>query len=964
MTTDPRKPDDTDRIAVRIARDALDTEPSLWPELISRQCGNDSELRQRVEALLQAIAVAADPQTELPQAAGETTPVLQLGPFALLERIGQGGMGEVWRAARIQGGFAQQVAIKRVRGCQVGLIERFLREQQILARLNHTNIAHLIDGGVGGNGEPWLALEYVHGERITQWCNQHRLSMHARARLMLPVCEAIQYAHQNLVVHRDIKPANLLVSHEGVPKLLDFGIAKLLDPDDPGQTQTLVMTPAYAAPEQRLGQPITTATDIYQLGLVLCELLAGLLPAQTAAGNDHGNPDPHNLPGEAFRKLLSSNPEQATAIAGDRQLSVRNVLGILEGDLGWIIGKAMARHPADRYGSARELARDLENWLQRRTVHARRPDLLRRSWQLIARNPIASALGSLAVLAMVFGALGMHWQTERAVHEAQRANAVQEYLVDIFAAAAPGEPTSGLPDTRALLERGRVGVLDGFNERPETRAELLTVLARIHRQMGLYAEARELAEEAVTLRTRVLGADHPSRLASVFELGEVLRLSDTLSEAGPLFESALGLADRQPEQALLAARIRQSLGIVQSLSGEHAIGEQNLRQAGEVIAKELGPEHADYFHNRHALALALDRSEQFVASEAVYRDAVTLARTLFGEDHVYVANVLGDYATLLRPLGRYAEAESLLLEAVAIDRRVYDAPHPLAALHLANLASAQSSLDKTAQAEGSARESMQLVEALYGADSIDMAKRRINLSSLLIDLGRPAEAVEELMRSLAAFDASVEDYRLERGFVLTNLSRAHRALRQWDAARRYGEQAVAVRTELHGADHPRTAHSIAALARLELMTGNAAAGEQLFRRALLIAQGSLSPDHPELADRHLNLGEALQAQGRHQEAIAQFQDSLRICGQAELAADHQQVLDSRLFLASSLLATNRIDEAAEQAARITDFVDTAYAADERRRTIWQRLHAELVRLGRMPAHARPDGSRVNDSAVR
>ncbi len=949
MAGQPRNPDDTDRIAVRIARDALDTEPSLWPELISQHCGDDSELRQRVEALLAAIAGAGDPPTEIARSDDGPPPIQQLGPFRLRERIGQGGMGEVWRAERIDGGFAQQVAIKRVRGCHVGITDRFLREQQILARLNHANIAHLVDGGVAGDGGPWLALEYVQGQRIPDWCDRHRLGIRARVRLMLPVCEAIQYAHQNLVIHRDIKPANLLVSNDGVPKLLDFGIAKLLGPDDPGQTQTLVMTPAYAAPEQRLGQAVTTATDVYQLGLVLCQLLADLPPGCANPGDGRGDQGMRNLPGDGFRALLSNSPQQAGIVAGNRQLSTRALLAVLDGDLGWIVGKALAAQPADRYGSARELAQDLENWLERRPVRARRPGLARRTWKLVARNRAASALGAVAIVALVAGALGMRWQTERAIHEAERANAVQEYLVEIFAAAAPGEPTSGLPDTRALLERGRAGVLTGFEDRPETRAELLTVLARIHRQMGLYAEAREMAEEAVALRTRLLGDAHPTRLASVFELGEVLRLSQTLTEARPLFESALALAERGTSEPLLTARIRQSLGIVQSLAGEHTVGERNLRQAGEAIEHLLGTGHPEYFHNLHALALALDRSEQFQASEAIYHQAVTLARSLFGNEHALVANVLADHAALLRPLGRYAEAEGLLLEAVAIDRRVHEAAHPLAATHLSNLASAQSSLGKTADAELSIREAMQLVEALYGADSIDMAKRRINLASLLIDLGRPGEAAEELTRSLAVFDASAEDFRLERGFVLTNLSRAHRNLGEWDAARRYGEQAVAARTELHGADHPRTAHAIAALARLELMSGNAAASEHLFRRALVIAQGSLASDHPELADRHLDLGEALQALGRHEEAIAGFRESLRICGRAHLQPDHPQVVDTRLFLASSWLASGRVDAAAEQAAAIADFVDSVYPPEDPRRAAWDRLHDELRRSGQLPA---------------
>jgi serine/threonine protein kinase len=209
-------------------------------------------------------------------AAPEQAPPSRLGPFRLLHRIGRGGMGEVWLAERVEGGFEQQVALKRVREAALtpDLARRFVRERQILARLQHPNIAHLIDGGVGPDGRPWLAMEYVPGERITHWCHARQLDAVARVRLFLPVCEAVAFAHRNLIVHRDLKPANIQVDAEGRPKLLDFGVARLLDPQDTDQTRTVgAMTPAYAAPEQREGAAITTATDVYQLGVVLRELI-------------------------------------------------------------------------------------------------------------------------------------------------------------------------------------------------------------------------------------------------------------------------------------------------------------------------------------------------------------------------------------------------------------------------------------------------------------------------------------------------------------------------------------------------------------------------------------------------------------------------------------------------------------------------------------------------------------------
>jgi serine/threonine protein kinase len=342
-------------------------------------------------------------------AAPEQAPPSRLGPFRLLHRIGRGGMGEVWLAERVEGGFEQQVALKRVREAALtpDLARRFVRERQILARLQHPNIAHLIDGGVGPDGRPWLAMEYVPGERITHWCHARQLDAVARVRLFLPVCEAVAFAHRNLIVHRDLKPANIQVDAEGRPKLLDFGVARLLDPQDTDQTRTVgAMTPAYAAPEQREGAAITTATDVYQLGVVLRELI-------------DATPDAGSEPGQAV------------------ETPSRTAFALLRGDLGRILAKACATLPADRYASVTMFADDLSDWLQRRPLRSgigsRRERLRKTLWQW--RWPLSMLT---AVLIAIGGGALLAWQQAREkAREAEVSQQTTEFLIGLFRGVDP-----------------------------------------------------------------------------------------------------------------------------------------------------------------------------------------------------------------------------------------------------------------------------------------------------------------------------------------------------------------------------------------------------------------------------------------------------------------------------------------------------------------------------------------------
>jgi tRNA A-37 threonylcarbamoyl transferase component Bud32 len=533
-------------------------------------------------------------------AAPEQAPPSRLGPFRLLHRIGRGGMGEVWLAERVEGGFEQQVALKRVREAALtpDLARRFVRERQILARLQHPNIAHLIDGGVGPDGRPWLAMEYVPGERITHWCHARQLDAVARVRLFLPVCEAVAFAHRNLIVHRDLKPANIQVDAEGRPKLLDFGVARLLDPQDTDQTRTVgAMTPAYAAPEQREGAAITTATDVYQLGVVLRELI-------------DATPDAGSEPGQAV------------------ETPSRTAFALLRGDLGRILAKACATLPADRYASVTMFADDLSDWLQRRPLRSgigsRRERLRKTLWQW--RWPLAML--AVVVLALGGGAL-LAWREARLAQASERnARANFDALLSVIGSANPGrfagrEPTVGeaLIDAATRLERD-------FAHDPRLLRETLSEIGHGLLNLGRGRDAEPI------LRAALDAAEGDPAVTPGNRLG-LLKLLVISQDEAPFAESARVTASRivalalQPETPRGAAldTIASAAGSLSRL-GDHAGADRLFAQADMIDpdGTEMSvSQRENYWRQRGWNALRSNRLDEAGRAFATSRAAQDVA---------------------------------------------------------------------------------------------------------------------------------------------------------------------------------------------------------------------------------------------------------------------------------------------------------------------------------------------------
>ncbi len=617
-----------------------------------------------------ATAHAGAPARDGAGAAGD-----RIGPYRLRSLLGRGGMGEVWEAERADGQFEKTVALKLLkRGMDSeAMLRRFLRERQILARLEHPNIARLLDGGVAPDGRPYLVLERVQGEPITAWCERVGADLATRVRLIVAVAEAVDLAHRNLVVHRDLKPSNLLVDATGCVKLLDFGIAKILvaEPQETGsgggaeatRLEERALTPAYAAPEQILGLPPTTATDVYSLGVVLYELLAGRLPHARTTTSIAG------LAQELERETLT----RPSRIVAERREPRR--AKAIAGDLDTIALTALARDPARRYGSIAAFADDLKRYLDGRPVLARPDSQLYRLRKFVLRHRVAVVAASLVALSLVGGLSAAIWQARRAAANAsvaaanaRRAERVKEFLIGLFEAADPEQSGGDMPARELLDQAGRRLETELVGE-PLIRADLLEAVSRIDRSLGLLEPAASLAEKALAIRAAALPAGDPAVAAARATLGNVHVYQGKLDSAEKeLAEALASLEASEPPESLLVARVRSDYSNVLFWKGRAPESERLERRAWETYVAALGPDNLQTAVHQRNLAVVLDELDRLDEAEAAYRSSQAVIEKLLGADHPNSAASYLNLAVLLERRDKPAEAEELYRRALAIRR--------------------------------------------------------------------------------------------------------------------------------------------------------------------------------------------------------------------------------------------------------------------------------------------------------
>ncbi|MEM8995032.1 MAG: serine/threonine-protein kinase [Acidobacteriota bacterium] len=611
----------------------------------------------------------------------------RLGPYRVAGELGRGGLGAVYLADRDDAQFEMQVAIKVVRP-EVrtdDLEQRLRRERQILAGLEHPNIARILDGGTTDDGVVYLVMERVDGEPISHYCRDRGLSVDERLRLFHTVCGAVHHAHRSLVLHRDLKPSNILVTDAGVPKLLDFGIAKGLPGDEPAgagaapssvedrpgaetRPGARLLTPEYASPEQVLGQTLTTASDVYSLGVLLFELVTGHRPYDLEGLR----------PSEIERVVCEAEPAPAR-----RQARDRGAAPTWGEDLDVILAKALRKEPERRYASAEQLAGDVDRYLRQLPVIARKDSLSYRARTFVRRNRFGVATAAL-VLAVLLSAVVVTRQQarvaerERARAEAslaaaqaqrERAEEVAGFLVDLFEINDPGRSRGETVTAREVLDQGAARIGWQLRERPQLRTTMMTTIGQVYRKLGLLEASEGLVEEALEIRRRDFDEGAPELVGGLRELGLLRWEQGEFDVALELLREALALEDRYRGPTPVYAETLQDIALVLSIRGER--GQKELEEALEIRRREFGAASPEVAETLDRLAQVAYRFAELDAAEPPAREALGIRRRTFGGDHPDVAESLNNLAAIVQARGAVPDAAALFEEALEMRRRLY-----------------------------------------------------------------------------------------------------------------------------------------------------------------------------------------------------------------------------------------------------------------------------------------------------
>ena len=837
---------------------------------LDSHCSDDPELRSQVESLIAVSDAASDALgAALRSAANDIVKPLvagqRVGPWELVREVGHGGMGAVFLARRADGEYQAEVAIKLIGGLRTAEhLRRFRMERQILATLEHPNVARMLGGGTTAEGIPWVAMEYIDGVPLDRFCGERALAVEARLALFLDVCRAVRYAHQHLVVHRDLKPGNILVTADGVVKLLDFGIAKLLAPGeiDASQTGTAMrlLTPAYASPEQLRGGAITVATDVYGLGVVLYQLLTGRLP--------------HDVAGKSLVEIERivceepvSRPSSVVAQKDARRL---------RGDLDTIVLTALQKDPRRRYESAARFADDIERHRAARPVLARGDTAAYRLGRFVRRHRVGVSVAAAAVLLLAAFAGTTSLQARRLAVERDaatlaRTNAEQvaTFLASVFEISDPEESRGRRITARELLDEGARRIRNELADQPSVQATMMRVIGDVYGSLGLRDESRPLLEESLAGFRALYGDGHPEVATSKLALGVLYKDNGDVNAAEPLFRDALATRRRVfgPDHRLIGEALTELAYLLQT-NGDNVAAEELFREALAMERRVYPPNDPHVASTMTKLARSLRESQKIDEAEPLLREALAMQRASLGGDHPDVASTLRNLASVLRDKGGGGlhEADTLLQEAIAIRRRVLGEDHPETANTLNSYGLLLSSMGETKRAIAVYREFISILDRIHTTPHPDQGAAYNNLAVALRDDGQYAEAEPFYRRSIRVTEQVLAEGHPNRAFPLVGLAglfmdqrryadaethyrralsirraalpAGHRYIgetlsdlgatlveqRRYAEARRYLNEAVASLRTAEGEDASRTKRAVARLARLDQVTGLKQAG--------------------------------------------------------------------------------------------------------------------------------------------
>lgn len=716
-------------------------------ELLSLLEADDSSAEYFDSLTDSLINPAFDELSDLPPKTGN------VNNYQLIQKIGRGGMGSVYLAERNDDAFENKVAVKILRrGMDTDdILDRFDAERQILAQLNHPNITHLIDGGVTCDNRPYFVMEYVEGQPITQYCDERKLNINQRFSLFFQICNALSYAHQNLVIHRDLKPGNILVTKQGFVKLLDFGIAKLLDekssfPQIATRTGIRLMTPEFASPEQVRGTPMNTASDIYQLGLVLYKLLSGC-DAFTFKNNSLIETEQvilEKAPTKPSQKLAVLGQDELEKISDNRSISPNKLVQTLKGDIDTILLNALQKEPGQRYQSVIEFKEDIQRYLEGLPIKSRRHSLAYRSVKYIKRNrmPVATAAVFLLMLVsfFIFYNISITEQRNHAQNEALKAAQVTSFLMDLFEANDPTQYQGQELTAWELLEQGeeRIQLLEG---QPEVQAQMFEVTGQIYRKIGQYDRADELLTHSLEIRRELFGNDHSETISIYNELGLLYSDLGNFGKADSLLRLALNLQTGKtaPEAGTLS-KTQFNLAYILRRIGNYDEAEELYRRSYEIRNRAFGQNHQSTIASLSSLGVTLLNKGDYPESEKIFRDVLEIRRDLLQPVHPDLAMSINNLGATLLTIGQFTEAETLFRESLQMRKQLLGDMHPKVALTMNNLGISLMERGQYVNAYDYILEALEIRKAVLGEDNVNTAISKFSLGELYLHTGRSSDA--------------------------------------------------------------------------------------------------------------------------------------------------------------------------------------------------------------------------------
>ena len=947
MTSERRE-----RIALLVDQ-ALEMAPGQRAAFVAASCHDDEAMRREVLELLAADDDMGSSFLEQPAGFGlglghvvdaeeHTGPDPMVGrlvgAYRLESLLGRGGMGAVYLARRADEEYEQRVAVKLLHPgfASAGLLRRFRSERQILALLDHPNIAKLLDGGTTEDGQPYLVMELITGTRIDAYCDEHGLSVRERLLLFREVCDAVHFAHQNLVVHRDLKPSNILVTAQGTPKLLDFGIAKLVEapqlPHSVEVTKSLfhAMTPSYASPEQLAGRNVTTVSDVYSLGVILYKLLTGRLPRRIDLRSPQAleaelarEPERPSTAASREDDEASSPPPAGSQHVSRERLDTRQLRRQLRGDLDTIVLMALRTEPERRYGSVEQLADDVRRHLEGMPVRARRDTFTYRAAKFLRRNRLAVAAAAV-IFGLVLGlAVNATLQArrvarEREVAEQQRSRAERERdkakrVADFMAALFDTAGSSQELTARQLLDQGAAKLYGGqAGDDPEVRATLLTAIGTVYANIGLSSEAKRHLQEALRVREKLFGPDHLAVAEAANHLGLAAQFAGELDEAEKQAQRALRIRERQlgPNDPLVAEALLVLAGTYTQMQRFEAAETLTVR-ALRIEEGRFGPASGEVGTAYNQLGLIYRERGKLNEAEAAFRRALASGEQRLGRDHPDLATNLHNIALVLHDRGLLAQALPFYRRSIELKERSIGQTPKLAA-SLNNLALIERQLGMYDQAERRYARAQEICEAAIGPENLYVGMILASRGLIHRDRGELDVAESQMRRSLRMIQAAVgpEDREFAKKLMLLASVDVRRG--RLSAAIPVQERAVRILRRQLGPEHSEVSIATRELARTVASQGDAERAAKLLAEVIAATEGRLKKepqnrdDRSLLASALLESGRLAAAAGDDEAASSRFERAREL---VEPFAVDSQVIEYGRVYAEALVLLGREQEA-------------------------------------------------------